>query len=151
MNWILLLWFISLLFSCKSKVSHHPNEFKSGLYTTHILSGLERINYSSKYKSSFNKALLMGLNLKSDSTFTCCYCDHKLRKNGKWKFQNDTLILWNVYDFKLKKHVPEIVMLYEKETSYLIWSFVVFGQNDKNKKTATVLMINGERFDGVMD
>ncbi len=104
-----------ILNSCKNKrvVQSHDT---IGYYGSVPLDYHQRREYRKQYGNYFYRNfLVIGLELKEDSTFLLGFCDSAISTKGNWCFQGDSIKLYNIYDYRAQKKLTDRYCAYSKK------------------------------------
>ncbi|MBX2985693.1 MAG: hypothetical protein KF882_06970 [Bacteroidia bacterium] len=145
---VLFVAFLKVV-SCSNHCMEKPalKPIVPGKYTLVNLSKSEKQALIKQYGDHFKVGFEMVLDLKSDSTFRVGYCDRKVSYRGKWRVENDSVILYDKFYGKdgNKPKGARISLYYTKYGQI----FMPFGCADGYD--ITVLAIGGELFDGILE
>ena len=146
-----LILFPSIVFinSCKTKEIS-----TNGKYTTANINLLDALFFNWKYGGDFTYQTTMVLDLKNDSTFQIGYCQRKIVFDGKWKVEGDSVLLYNVFNYYLGKHVDSYKVYSEPKKKSIFFPCKInrtLNKRDTIITNYTVLKIDGKGFDGILN
>lgn len=111
----------------------------SGNYATCTKSPLKSIFLEKKLKVYVGSMRVLDLQLRPDSSYILGTCDYQILEAGNYLFIDDSLLLHNRFNFKVKEKIPMKRYFYDKEENEIYFLLKNTNMNFKYPQKLTIL------------